>query len=315
MAITQVITDLPTPPQSTDAANFITRSDAFVTALDAMQVELNTFASQANALESNVNAKEASASASATSAIAAANYKGNWSSATSYTLGDSVTYNGVVYRAIQSGSNQNPSTATTYWVALSVASSIENTPSGGISSTDVQGALNELDTEKAPKANPVFTGTVSLDTNATLVFEGSSADAYETTLTVVDPTADRTITFPDKSITVAGTQDPNVVTAWINFNGSTPAINSDYGIASLVRSSTGFFRITFDVAMTDTNYAVVFGDSGTTVPSTSAYVRKTEVVSKTTTYVDIVCFEYVGSLNDTVATNFNDVSVVILGGK
>lgn len=31
------------------------------------------------------------------------------------------------------------------------------------------------------------------------VFEGSTADAYETTLTVTDPTADRTITLPDES--------------------------------------------------------------------------------------------------------------------
>ena len=35
-----------------------------------------------------------------------------------------------------------------------------------------------------------------------LVFEGSTNDAFETTLTVVDPTADRTITFPDATGTV-----------------------------------------------------------------------------------------------------------------
>ena len=35
--------------------------------------------------------------------------------------------------------------------------------------------------------------------NSSLTFEGSTADAYETTLTVADPTADRTITFPDKT--------------------------------------------------------------------------------------------------------------------
>ena len=36
-----------------------------------------------------------------------------------------------------------------------------------------------------------------------IVFEGATADAYETTLTVVDPTADRTITFQNSSGTVA----------------------------------------------------------------------------------------------------------------
>jgi len=40
--------------------------------------------------------------------------------------------------------------------------------------------------------------------NATtgIIFEGLTADAYETTLTVTDPTADRTITFPDATGTV-----------------------------------------------------------------------------------------------------------------
>jgi len=46
---------------------------------------------------------------------------------------------------------------------------------------------------------PVLTG-VGVD--ASIVFEGSTADAFETTLTVVDPTADRTITLPNTSGTV-----------------------------------------------------------------------------------------------------------------
>jgi hypothetical protein len=44
-------------------------------------------------------------------------------------------------------------------------------------------------------ASPSITGTSGLESS--LVFEGSTADAYETTLTITDPTADRTITFPD----------------------------------------------------------------------------------------------------------------------
>jgi hypothetical protein len=39
-------------------------------------------------------------------------------------------------------------------------------------------------------------------TDASIVFEGATADAYETTLTVVDPTADRTITLPNESGTL-----------------------------------------------------------------------------------------------------------------
>ena len=46
-------------------------------------------------------------------------------------------------------------------------------------------------------------GSITLGTAGTLTFEGATADAFETTLTVTDPTADRTITLPDGTGTVA----------------------------------------------------------------------------------------------------------------
>jgi hypothetical protein len=45
-----------------------------------------------------------------------------------------------------------------------------------------------------------------------VVFEGSTADEFETTLTVVDPTADRTITLPNVTGTVVTTGDTGTVT-------------------------------------------------------------------------------------------------------
>jgi hypothetical protein len=77
---------------------------------------------------------------------------------------------------------------------------------GDVSATEisyVDGVTSSIQTQintKAPSANPTFTGTVSLDSS--IVFEGSTADANETTLTATDPTADRTITLPDASGTV-----------------------------------------------------------------------------------------------------------------
>lgn len=52
------------------------------------------------------------------------------------------------------------------------AGQISSTPAGGLAATTVQGALNELDTEKAPLSSPSFTGnptapTASLGTNST----------------------------------------------------------------------------------------------------------------------------------------------------
>jgi len=56
-----------------------------------------------------------------------------------------------------------------------------------------------------------LTGITSLGTltsditlnNSNIIFEGSTEDDFETTLTVTDPTADRTITLPNQSGTVA----------------------------------------------------------------------------------------------------------------
>ena len=45
------------------------------------------------------------------------------------------------------------------------------------------------------------TAGMSIGTNG-IVFEGATADAHETTLTVVDPTADRTITLPNETGTL-----------------------------------------------------------------------------------------------------------------
>jgi hypothetical protein len=55
--------------------------------------------------------------------------------------------------------------------------------------------------------SPTFAGlTIN---GASITFEGATADAYETTLTVTDPTADRTLTLPNATDTLVGkaTQD------------------------------------------------------------------------------------------------------------
>ena len=54
---------------------------------------------------------------------------------------------------------------------------------------------------------------LTLSQNGTLIFEGATDDDNETTLTVVDPTADRTITLPDVTGTVITTGDAGTVTA------------------------------------------------------------------------------------------------------
>ncbi len=54
-------------------------------------------------------------------------------------------------------------------------------------------------------------GNLNFDANADVVFEGSTANDFETTLTVENPTADRTITLPNVTGTVVTTGDTGTV--------------------------------------------------------------------------------------------------------
>ena len=58
-----------------------------------------------------------------------------------------------------------------------------------------------------------MTGDLKLAEDVSLTFEGATDDAHETTLTVADPTADRTITLPNVTGTVVTTGDTATVTA------------------------------------------------------------------------------------------------------
>ena len=67
-----------------------------------------------------------------------------------------------------------------------------------VGTTDTQTLTNK--TLTAPTiTNPSISGA---GVDASIVFEGATADAYETTLTVVDPTQDNTITMPNTTGTV-----------------------------------------------------------------------------------------------------------------
>jgi len=65
--------------------------------------------------------------------------------------------------------------------------------------SSIQGQLNL----KAPLASPTFTGIVDIAATGSIRFDGATSDANKTTLTVVDPTAGRTISLPNANGTVA----------------------------------------------------------------------------------------------------------------
>lgn len=105
-------------------------------------------------------------------------------------------------------------------IAGQTAANISFIASGTIAATDVQAALQEVDSEKLAIAGGTMTGDLNLGTSTNVVFEGSSADDYETTLTVTNPTADRTIALPNVSGTVVTTGDTGSVTSTMILDGT-----------------------------------------------------------------------------------------------
>ena len=97
-----------------------------------------------------------------------------------------------------------------------IASNVTFTPYGSVAANNVQTAIQELDDDKLAKAGGTVTGEIIFSETASLVFEGSTADDYETTLAVTDPTADRTITLPDQTGTVLVSGNASIVNADIS---------------------------------------------------------------------------------------------------
>ena len=76
--------------------------------------------------------------------------------------------------------------------------------------------------------------TAPIVDGAGVIFEGSTADAHETTLTVVDPTADRTITLPNATGTVALTENKLSAFAATSSSELAGVISDETGTGALV---------------------------------------------------------------------------------
>ena len=86
-----------------------------------------------------------------------------------------------------------------------------------------------------------------------IVFEGATANDFETTLAVTDPTADRTITFPDAAGTVALTSD---ISYPVTLNNSVTLTNKTLALGSNTISGT---IAQFNTAVTDATLATTTG--------------------------------------------------------
>jgi hypothetical protein len=177
-------------------------------------------------------------------------------------------------------------------ITAQVASNVSFTPAGTISAINVQTAIQELDTEKLAIAGGTMTGNLEIGTTGSLSFEGSSPNAFETFLAVVDPTADRTVTFPDATGTVV--LSGSIVNADINASAAIAfsklatlsSANILVGNGSNVATSVA---VTGDVTISNAGVtSIATGAIVNADISASAAIAGSKIVAATTSVVGAV---------------------------
>jgi len=135
--------------------------------------------------------------------------------------------------------------------------------------TQTGDAANKSYVDSAVASGQTFT--------TSLLFEGATADAFETTLAVADPTADRTITLPDATGTVITTgnltdiTNAGVFTGSITFEGTTAdAFETTIAVTDptadrtiMIPDATGTFALVADVTSHEQDTTSVHGISDT----------------------------------------------------
>ena len=108
---------------------------------------------------------------------------------------------------------------------------------------------------------------------SSIVFEGATADDFETTLEVTDPTADRTITLPNATGTVALTSDITTHANLTEAHGATGAVVGTTNTQTLTNKTLTSPKINEDVVMSATATELNILDGATLSTTELNYVE------------------------------------------
>ena len=194
------------------------------------------------------------------------------------------------------------------------------------SSTAVKTAKDAADAAQAtanaalPKSGGIITGNLEIGTTGSLTFEGSTADGFETQLTVVDPTADRTITLPNVSGTVVTTGDTGTVTSTMIADGTitNTDINASAAIAHSKLASITAGQVLLGNATNVATATALSGDvtvnsSGVTAIGTGVIVNADINASAAIADTKLATISTAGKVSNsaTTATSANTVSAIV----
>lgn len=129
---------------------------------------------------------------------------------TTVTINDNFTVTGTSTLGTLQVTGSSISSSDSTAVNIADGLNVSGTITGNISTTSItstSGTVN-FDNDNILTSGYIYLGT----TSGGIIFEGTTADSFETNLVAQDPTADRSVTIPDESGTLITTNSTNVIT-------------------------------------------------------------------------------------------------------